>query len=279
MKWNIVMDSCCDLTRNNFYCKNAEFEMAPLKLIVGEKEFVDDDNINVDALLAAMNAEKKASSSACPSPDDFAQSFMKSENTFCFTMTSGLSGTFNCAKVAKTMVQETNPEKNIHVIDTHAAAGVLVLMGKKADELIGQGLTFEEICPLLDEYCETLQVVFSLSQFDNLIKTGRMKPIVGAIATHLGIRAVAVNSPQGTIEVVKKPRGEDKAIAAMVDIMLARKPMKDKPVVISHCKNKEGAELAKKMIQEKCQTNDVTINECKGLTTFYAMEKGILIGY
>lgn len=279
MKWNIVMDSSCDLTSKNFKCKNAGFDTVPLKIMVGDKEFIDDETIDVDKLLAAMAIEKKASSSACPSPDDFVQSFMKAENTVCFAMTSKLSGTFNCAKVAQEMVRETNPEKNVHVIDTHSTAGGMVLLARKADALIKEGLSFEEITKKLDEYNDSLRLVFSLAQYDNLIKTGRMKPIVGAIATHLGIRAVAIATAEGEIEVVKKPRGEEKAIAAMVDIMLEKKTMRDAPVVISHCKNKVGAELAKKLIIEKCHTTDITIYDCKALTTFYAMEKGILIGY
>ncbi|MEG0091304.1 MAG: DegV family protein, partial [Oscillospiraceae bacterium] len=210
---------------------------------------------------------------------DFYQSFMKAENTLCFTMTGTLSGTNNCAQVAKKMVQETHPEKNIHVIDTHATAGIMTLLARKTDELIKENLTFQELTKQLDEYCASLHLVFTLAQFDNLVKSGRMNAIAGAIASHLGIRAVAVNSPKGEIEVVKKVRGEEKAMAAMVEIMCETKEMKGKPVAISQCQNKEGAEFVKKLIREKCGTNDITIYECKALTTFYAMEKGLIISY
>lgn len=279
MSWNIIVDSSSDLTKTNFSCKNSLLDIVPLKILVGDKEFVDSENVNVLELLAAMKLEKKASSSACPSPEDFVDCFKKADFSVCFTMTGALSGTNNCAQVAKSMMLETNPEKKIHIVDSHATAGVIVLLAKKADELIAQGLGFEEIATALDEYNTKINLVFALGGYDNLIKTGRMKPIVGAIATHLGIRAVAVNTPQGEIDVVKKPRGEEKAISAIVDIMNATKDMTDKPVIISHCRNLTGAKNLKALIEQKCKTGDITILECKALTSFYTMETGIIVGY
>ncbi|MBQ5312911.1 MAG: DegV family protein, partial [Oscillospiraceae bacterium] len=47
MSWNIVMDSSCDLMVSKQSLKNAELKIAPLTIRVGEKEFVDDDTIDV----------------------------------------------------------------------------------------------------------------------------------------------------------------------------------------------------------------------------------------
>ena len=61
MSWNIVMDSSCDLMVSKQSLKNAELKIAPLTIRVGEKEFVDDDTIDVPMLLDAMSKEKSAS--------------------------------------------------------------------------------------------------------------------------------------------------------------------------------------------------------------------------
>ena len=279
MKWNIVSDSSCDLAGLKPSVGDIGFETVPLKIIVGEKEFVDDENINIDELLYAMSKEKRASSSACPSPDDFFQSFIKAENTICVTMTGALSGTFNCANVAKEMVKEMYPEKNIHIIDSKSTAGTLVLLIRKAQKLIESELCFSDICTVLDSYNTEMELVFALGAYDNLIKTGRMNAITAAIATHLGIRAVAEKTSKGEITVVKKPRGEQRAIEAMVEIMKNKKILKGEPVVINHCKNEEGALYAKKLIEESLHTKDITIYKCRALTSFYAMQKGIIIAY
>ncbi len=278
MKWNIVLDSSCDLTKKDSK-GDIGISLVPLSIIVGDKEFVDDENLAIDDLLKAMALEKKASSSACPSPENFLDEFKKAENTICITMTSALSGTNNSARIAKEMLKETEPEKNVHIIDSHATAGKMVLLKRKAELLIEEGKEFLEICDILDAYNDNTFLTFALGGYDNLIKTGRMSKIAGILATSLGIRAVAIATSAGEIEVVKKPRGENNAVLAMAEIMKSTKNMENMPIVISHCKNYEGALNAREIFKEKLKTEDITIVDCKGLTTFYTMEKGLIIGY
>ena len=73
MTWNIVSDSSCDLRMSSFESDLVRFETVPLRLQVGAREFLDNDDLVVPDLLDAMAAEKSASSSACPSPAAFAR--------------------------------------------------------------------------------------------------------------------------------------------------------------------------------------------------------------
>lgn len=279
MSWNIVMDSSCDLMVSKQSLKNAELKIAPLTIRVGEKEFVDDDTIEVPMLLDAMSKEKSASSTACPPPHAFYEHFITADNVICICITSNLSGTYNAAVQAAEMVKEEYPEKNIHVINSYNTAGGMVLLARKADQLIGEGVPFDEMCHILDEYVNEVRLVFTLEKFDNLIKMGRMKPLVGKVVAALGIHLIAQASVEGTVELMFKVRGDEKTLEKMVEYMNEQKDMTDKPVVISHCNNLKAVEKLVSIIKEKCHTDDITINHCKGLTTFYAMEKGLLIGY
>ena len=64
MTWNIVSDSSCDLPMNSFTSDRVHFEIVPLRIQVGSREFVDNDELEVPDLLAAMADEKSASSTA-----------------------------------------------------------------------------------------------------------------------------------------------------------------------------------------------------------------------
>ena len=75
MMWNIVSDSSCDLRMAGWDSPSVRFETVPLRIQVGTREFLDDDNLMVPDLLDAMAAEKSAASSACPSPAAFARAF------------------------------------------------------------------------------------------------------------------------------------------------------------------------------------------------------------
>lgn len=277
MKWNIVLDSSCDLSAQKI-SDDLTLKIVPLTILVGDKDFRDDESLDTLELLEAMKAEKSASSSACPSPDDFFNAFKDADYNICITMTGALSGTFNAARLGKEMLEEEYPDKKVHLVDSQATAGKMVLLQTKAQELIQAGCTYEETCEKLDEYNKNTNLVFALGGYDNLIKTGRMSHLAGVLAKGLGIRAVA-EAVDGQIEVVKKPRGEKKAVEAMIEIMKDKKPMKNMPVVISHCNNPVGAQNAKEMILQALETDNIRIIECRGLTSFYTMKNGLIIGY
>ena len=190
MTWNIVSDSSCDLRTASFHSSCVRFETVPLRIQVGGREFVDDDALSVPALLSAMAVEKAASSSACPSPADFAGAFERGDRTVCFTLSSQLSGTYHAACIAREMVLEEHPEKQICVIDSRAAAGTMVLLIRRAQALMeaaGDDGDFDALCQQLHRYQATLRTCFTLENFDNLIKNGRMRPIVGTLLRSLGI--------------------------------------------------------------------------------------------
>lgn len=279
MIWNIVSDSSCDLCMNDFPESGVHFETVPLRLLVGEREFIDNDELETPELLAAMAAEKAASSTACPSPAAFARAFEKGEKTVCFTISANLSGTYNAAVMARDMVLEEHPEKQICVIDSKATAGAMVLLIRRAKELMEAGGEFEEICAHLRLYQAALRTCFTLENFDNLIKNGRMRPLVGTLLHSLGIHVVAEATPQGTIHVTGKARGEVKTFQVITTLMKESKDCAGAEVVICHCENISGAMKLKDQILKALPVKSVEILPCRGLTTFYAMEKGLIIGY
>lgn len=281
MIWNIVSDSSCDLRMGDFKSERVRFETVPLRLQVGDREFLDNDALEVPELLASMAAEKTASSTACPSPTAFAKAFEKGDRTICFTISANLSGTYNAALLGRDMVLEEHPEKQVCVIDSKATAGAMVLLIRRAKELMEADTEddFEGICNQLRVYQAALRTCFTLENFDNLIKNGRMRPLVGTLLHTLGIHVIADATPQGTIHVADKARGESKTYRAITALMKDSKDCVGAEVVISHCENLVSALKLKEQILADLPVKSVDIIPCRGLTSFYAMVKGLIIGY
>ena len=281
MTWNIVSDSSCDLRMAAFESDRVRFETVPLRIQVGEREFLDNDDLVVPDLLDAMSQEKSASSTACPSPAAFARAFEAGDCTVCFTISSNLSGTYNSAVMGREMVLEEHPEKKVCILDSKATAGAMVLLIRKAKELMEADETgdFEDICDQLRLYQAALRTCFTLENFDNLIKNGRMRPLVGTLLHSLGIHVIADATPQGTIHVADKARGEAKTYKTITALMKSSKDCTGAEVVISHCENMAGALKLKQQILEDLPVKSVDVLSCRGLTSFYAMEKGLIIGY
>ena len=226
-----------------------------------------------------MDACKTGSSTACPSPEDFKRAFETADCTICVTISSQLSGTYNAAVLGRDMVLEEYPDKKVCVIDSKGASGMLALIVLRAQQLIEAGKDFEEVCAALREYQASLRIAFTLSNFGNLIKAGRMSPFIGSVLTGLGIHVIADATPQGTIHVAGKARGENKTIKHIVHMMSEAKDVTGLPVLIAHCENLAGAMKLKQAILAELPVADVTLLNCKGLCTFYAMEKGLIVSY
>ena len=65
----------------------------------------------------------------------------------------------------------------------------------------------------------------------------------------------------------------------MVDIMNASKDCTGASVMIHHCDNLAGALKLKEAILKELAVKSVEIISCRGLNSFYAMEKGLIVGY
>ena len=277
--WQLVSDSSCDLDPAYFNTGDIGFATVPLKILVGNQEFVDLPETDVNTMLYAMKHYDGATSSSCPSPQAFAEQFYKAAQSIAVTITSGLSGTYNSAVQAMQMVLDEHPEKQIHVIDSRSTAGSMVLILRQLKKLVEQGIPFEEIVRQIESYRDSMKILFSLASFDNLVKNGRMSKAAGVLASALNIRPIATNTAEGSIEVIEKPRGEKRAIERMVSLMSKYKDMAGKPVVITHCNNQSGADALCAELKSVYGTNesDITVLECSCLTAFYAGEKGLLL--
>ena len=110
----IVVDSSCDTQKLN-NTESILYERVPLTIRVGETEYVDDDSIDVIAMLSDISTKTKRSSTACPSPDAWLKSYQGADEIYVFTITSGLSGSYSSAVLAKDMLLEQNPNIKIHI--------------------------------------------------------------------------------------------------------------------------------------------------------------------
>ena len=278
MSWMIVSDSSCELRTLPQATPNVGFATVPLKIRVGERELVDNAMLDIPSMMEEMRNFNGASTTACPSPEEWAEKFLLGDNIIAIAISSNLSGSYNSAMIAKEMVLETHPEKNIYVMDSLSTGGEMALAILKANELIGQGLDFASVVKELEIYYAPRQVLFALSCFDNLVKNGRLNRVVGFVAGKMGMRLVGRGSEEGKLEMLHKTRGETRTLAFILEEM-DRRGYNGTPVVISHCLNPVAAGLLKNGIENKWHGAQVYIVPCSGLTSFYAQEGGIIVGY
>lgn len=278
--WKIVADSSCDLREGIEPLPGLSFAIVPLKIRVGMEEFTDDENLDLTAMKRALACFDGPTSTACPSPDEWAREMEQADCTVAVTITSALSGSFNSATAARHTVLERHPDKKILVLDSKSTSGQMALVIRRLRELIAQGLPFETVAQEIVDYNHTLRLLYTLSTFDNLVRNGRMNKLVGIMASKLGIRIVAEASRKGTIEVLSKVRGQSRALDALVAEMKRQKPDLDgKEIIVTHCDNPLGVRYLCERLAAEFPGSKVTVMETGGLTSYYAEDTGILVGF
>ena len=278
MTWKIVADSGCDYREITDLANQTKFESVPLTIQIDNEIFVDNAHLDIDDMMEKMYATSTASKSACPSPDDYLRSFEGAENIFVVTITGSLSGSHNSAQLAKKLFLEENPTANIHVIDSLSAGGEVDLIVKKLNDLIKEGLSFEQVVEAITHYQANTKLLFVLAKVDNLVKNGRLSKLIGAVVGLLNIRMVGEASDTGTLELLQKARGAKKALTAAVDEVL-KAGYKGGRIIIAHRNNEKFCQQFSEVIKEKFPAADISFLPTSGLCSFYAEEGGLLMGY
>ena len=267
-----------DSSANVMQLQKVAFAVAPLKIITAQREFVDDQNLDLPDMLSHFESYKGRSQTSCPNPEDWLKAFGNAEDVFCVTITSGLSGSYNAACIAKSMYEAENPGRRVCVIDSLSAGPELTLIVEKLQGLICEGKSYEEICSYMPEYQKKTGLLFILESLKNFAANGRISPAVAKIAGVLGIRIVGKASDQGTLEPTDKCRGEAKALSTILE-RLKESGIKAGRVHLAHCQNALAAGKLKDMIRNALPDVVVTIGENLGLCSYYAEKGGILVGY
>ena len=270
----IVADSSADLLT----LEGVAFATAPLKIVADGQEFVDDALLDVNGMISWFDSYKGKSKTSCPNPGDWMEAFDGADEVFCVTITSGLSGSYNAACVAKQMYEAENPGKRVYVIDSLSAGPELVLIIETLKQWIAEEKPFGEMCEEIEYYKKSTGLVFMLESLKNFAANGRVSPTVAKIAGVLGIRIVGKASTQGTLEPTDKCRGEAKALSALVK-NLADSGLKTGKVRIAHCQNAAAADKLAAMLRDAFPQVQPQIHECRGLCSYYAEKGGLLIGF
>lgn len=278
MKHIIVSDSSCNIHTLTNTAEDSAFACVPLTIRIGEKEFIDNEFLNTSEMIREMYTYKGKSSSSCPAPEEWAEQFRRADEVFALTITSSLSGSYNSAVTARTMVQEEYPDKKICIIDTLSTGPEMILLIEKLNEYFKEGFDFDTICDKIRIYQQHTHLLFHLESLDNLVKNGRTSKLIAKMADVLNIHIVGCASREGTLEVLHKCRGANRSYSSMLKEMIQNGYSNGK-VVISHCENEEGAKLLKSKIETAYETPDIRILPTGGLCSFYAERKGILLGY
>ena len=272
MRYQIVSDS----SSNIFHIEGVNYTTVPLKIVAGQKEYVDNPALDVRGMVDELKAYKGKSGSSCPNAQEWLEAFGDAEMVFGVTISRNLSGSYNAAQQAAQDFAEEHPDAKIHIFDTLSAGPEMAMVTEKIVELLNRGLSFEEIVAGVREYQNHCHILFCLESMNNLARNGRVSPTVAKIASVLGIRACG-DAQNGQIVPSQKPRGQKKATEVLASMIRERGFTNGSWLRIAHCFGETQAQLLIDALKKDFPNARYTIEPTGALCSFYAEEGGLII--
>ncbi len=155
--------------------------------------------------------------------DEFVEYFrpflQEGKDIIHFTLSSGISGVYNSACIAKDMLSEEFPDRKIYIIDSLAASsGYGLLMDALADKR-DEGLTIDELKDWATANLLNLNHWFFSGDLTFFIRGGRISKTAGTIGNMLNICPLMNVNNEGKLIVREKVRSKRKVIKAIVGKM------------------------------------------------------------
>ena len=274
MNFKIVSDS----SSNVFQKAGLNYVTVPLKVVAGDQEFVDNAELNLQGMVDYLASYKGKSGSSCPNVQEWLEAFGDADCVFGITITKYLSGSYNAAQQAAQIFAEEYPDKKIFIIDSLSAGPEMAMLTDKLQEQIEAGCDFETIKEKVLAYQNNNHTLFCLRSMNNLARNGRVHPAVAKIASVLNIRAVG-DVKGGQITPTEKPRGDKKALEALVAMIKERGFYDGAILRIAHCFGEEHAKDLGNAILAEFPNTKLTIEPTTALCSFYAEAGGLMIGF
>lgn len=277
MKNKIIVDSCCDAPGD--VRKRLNAVLVPLIMRLGQKEYIDDETLDLPQFMRDMRACTCAVGSASPPPTAYQNAFERESSSYAITLSSKLSGSYSSAMLGKALAEE-NGAGEIHVFDSKSASAGMTLVALKLKELIDQEIERSAIIQRLESFIDNMKTYFVLENYDNLQKNGRLNKIVGKLISVMNIKLLMGSDGNGNIALYAKPRGTENMLNKLMGLIESSgKDTAGERLVISHCNNTKLAQRLHGLVRERFHFSEVLIVPTGGLSSLYADEQGIVMAF
>ncbi|KIL42847.1 hypothetical protein KP77_34770 [Jeotgalibacillus alimentarius] len=269
----IMADSTCDLSRE--ILEKYDISTAPLKINIEGKSYKDKVELDPDTFYSMLEDLKEFPTTGAPSPAEYLaimEDAVASGHThiLCICMSSGTSGSYQSAELAKDYFYEAHPTSpvHIHIIDSKCmshGSGWLLL---KSALLRERGASFEEIVGFNEQYKTHVKHFLSVDDLNHLIKSGRISNASAIVGKLLMLKPV-MTMKDGKGAVVAKERGRKRVLKHYVEEFKKRNDAEQTEfVIIGYTSDPAIAESLKVKMQE----------ETGFAGEIYIMQMGVAVG-
>jgi DegV family protein with EDD domain len=269
----IMADSTCDLPDE--ILESYDISMAPLTINMNGETYKDRVDIKPDDFYGMMESLSEYPTTGMPSPAEYLEIIKEAINNgykeiLCICMSSGTSGSYQSAVLAKDYFYEESPNSpiKIHIVDSkcmsHGSGWLLI----KSALMRERGASFDELIEFNEKYKVQVKHFLSVDDLDHLIKSGRLSNASAIIGKILMLKPI-MTMKDGKGAIVAKERGRKKVLKHYVQEFIKRNDSElTEFIIIGYTSDIKVAENLKiKLQQETDFTKEI-----------YIMQMGVSVG-
>ena len=178
------------------------------------------------------------------------------------SMSSGISGTYNAARIAAQELMDLYSGRFVHIVDSLGCGFGNGLLAVRAAKLSREGVSAREAAAILDEEVPHTCQYFTVDDLNFLKNTGRVSGMSAKIGTVLNIKPILFGDKTGHIISCAKVRGRAKAIETLVKKYEEKRVRSgEQTICISHGDCLQDAEKLASLVREI--TPEVPITICQ----------------
>lgn len=252
----IVSDSSTLYSKEE--AKKNNLDVRSLSVTIDNKSFKELEELTTEGLVKLIE-EGAVPSSSQPAIGDVVEMYEQYPDAeiINISMADGLSGTYQSACMAKTMVDHGD---NITVINSKTLCGPHRYLVDVAVKLVEAGKTKSEIISEVEALIETSTSFLIPKDFDYLVRGGRLSPLVGRIGGLVKLVPVMTLSEDCTrLEKFATKRTFKKAIQAICEDFTNKGVNEEYKIYISHACDEELALSAKEMIEKQIANTEIEV--------------------
>lgn len=217
--------SCCstaDLSKEHFHRRDIQYVCFHFTL--GDREYMDDLGESVPPgelyrRMVAGEVTKTSQVSVAEYEALFEKNLKEGKDILHVTLSTGISGTYNSACVARENLSERYPDRKIHVVDSLGASSGYGLIMETLADLRDAGMGIDELHQWIESHKLELHHWFFSTDLTFYIRGGRVSKTAGFIGSVMGICPLLNMDNEGRLIPREKIRTKKKVIRKIVEKM------------------------------------------------------------
>lgn len=232
------------------YTMADEYDIACILMqytIDGEEYFYDlGRHTNINTFYERVTAGAPVST-AQRNPQDFVDFWRPmleaGRDILYIAFSSQLSGTYNCARMAREEILKEYPARRVEIVDTLAISFCEGQLVYQAAKMRREGKSLDEVKDWVERNKQHAIAYFMVDSLVYLKRGGRVSGAAAAMGTLLDIKPMLHVSAEGKLEPVEKLKGRKKAIKRMMEMLREKRADERYPVTIKHAVCEQDARL------------------------------------